>query len=77
METIEPTVTIDITEDMSGDMFETREGKIVRLESWWFSSLFSDGISRTPSDPAFELHHPYPQDIVKHLPKSKYPEYYL
>ena len=80
METIEPTVTIDITEDMIGDLFETREGKIVFMVNWCnggFPAHFSDGSSRRKDGVILSSDIITPRDLVRHLPESKYPEYYL
>ena len=41
--------TILITDDMIGDLFMTRGGKIVRLTRWWngaFPARFTDGFYR-------------------------------
>jgi len=77
MELVEP---IKLTEDMVGDMFETREGKVITLQEYelglTYGALCSDG-SRTYNGRFIHGRITDPKDIVKHLPKSQYPEYYL
>jgi len=73
--------SIYLTKDMIGDLFETREGKIVRLEDCMYEdtvkypAIFSDA-RRTLSGRFFNLG-VYIRDVIKHLPRSEYPEYYL
>jgi len=76
----------ELTKDMIGDLFMTREGKVVCLEEWkvgthlpYFkdtTASFTDKIQRAVSG-VYWVTGGDPKDIVKHLTRSKYPEYYL
>jgi len=73
-------LTEKLNEDMVGDMFETREGELVCLEHWVFGITdypcrFTDW-SRT-TEGCLLIGDIHPEDVINHLPKSKYPEYYL
>ena len=83
---MKPVEPVELTKDMIGDMFETRVGEIVCLDSWWDSSLpwdrafparFSDGFDRRQAEEVLSGDDRAHEDLIKHLPKSKYPEYYL
>jgi len=77
MELVEP---IKLTEYMIGERFMTREGKVVCLTEWdssfRHSAFFSDTTFRT-IDGEYYTTQPSGRDLIKHLPQSKYPEYYL
>jgi len=76
MELVEP---IKLTEDMVGDMFETREGKVVCLSGrrvGGHPTVFSTHVRRTIDGWYFNTKGDR-RDLVRHLPRSKYPEYYL
>ena len=71
-----------LTKDMIGEMFETRGGQVVCLDEWFssfrHSACFSDNIARTPNGVRLAEDNSHPKrDIVRHLPRSEYPEYYL
>jgi len=76
MELVDP---IELTKDMMDEMFMTREGKVVQMTEWisdiTYPGRFSDGNWR--SIPGRYYSWDDPRDIIKHLPQSKYPEYYL
>jgi len=80
METIDTVDTIELTEDMVGDLFMTREGKVVCLEEWDesrapYPAVFSDG-TKTIIGKFYGNSISF-SDITKHLTRSKYPEYFL
>jgi len=75
---------MELTKDMIGDLFMTREGKVVCLEHWFFGGVAypavfvedTNNVRRTVSGAYWELGSG-PRDVIKHLTRSKYPEYYL
>jgi len=73
--------TIKLTKDMIGDLFMTRVGKVVQMAEWHiegheYQAEFSDSTFRT-IDGEYYKTLPSGRDLIKHLPKSEYPEYYL
>jgi len=76
MTIVEP---IKLTKDMIGDLFETRVGEVVCLTGWsvgGYPAVFTDDHRRTVSGAYWGLGDGQ-RDLVRHLPRSKYPEYYL
>jgi len=83
VDTIE--LTVDITRDMTGDWFLTGLGEVVCLEGYLSDNFFhpfefSDFKYRSEKgvvciDPRMEVKEL--NDVIKHLSKSEYPEYYL
>jgi len=71
---------IKLTKDMIGDKFITRECEVITMmaydPSWAYEALCSDG-ARTYNGKFLHGRITDSKDIVKHLPKSEYPEYYL
>jgi len=78
---METATRLELTKDMIGEMFMTREGAVVQMIRWSddvinYPVILSNGVrdaqGRFWCSGADDL-----GDLIKHLPKSEYPEYYL
>jgi len=89
MKLVEPVEPVELTKDMIGDAFETREGELVFMTVFRqgldsaghrphpdFPARFTDGW-RTHVGNVYISNLSSRRDINRHLPKSEYPEYYL